>query len=79
MIVVANAIPWFPRKMRDLDLLSCKVLEYGEELSADHPGFTDEEYRQRRTEIATIARTYRSGQPIPRIQYTEKEIQTWYK
>lgn len=60
-----------------MDGFAEKVLECGEELSADHPGFTDPEYRARRAEITKIARTYRTGQPIPRIEYTEREIATW--
>lgn len=70
-------MPWFPRRMRDLDGFAEKTLEYGSELSADHPGFTDPEYRKRRAQITEIARTYRTGHPIPRIEYTEQEIQTW--
>lgn len=70
-------VPWFPRKLKDLDGYASKTLEYGAELSADHPGFTDAEYRRRRAEITAIAQTYRSGQPIPRIEYTEQEVATW--
>jgi len=72
-----QTIPWFPRKVSDLDEFADKVLSYGEELDADHPGFTDPEYRARRQEITNIAKTYRTGQPIPKIQYTQREIKTW--
>lgn len=71
------AVPWFPRKLSDLDSFADKTLEYGAELSADHPGFTDQEYRRRRAEITAISRTYRTGQPIPHIEYTPQEIATW--
>lgn len=56
-------IPWFPRKLSDLDSFADKTLQFGGdegELSADHPGFTDPIYRKRRAEIARIARTYRT-------------------
>lgn len=52
-------VPWFPRKKSDLDTFAEKVLEYGDELDADHPGFKDPEYRRRRAEITAIARTHR--------------------
>lgn len=54
-----KVMPWFPRKIGDLDEFAAKVLEMGEELSADHPGFTDPAYRERRQKIAEIARTYK--------------------
>ncbi|KAJ9049656.1 hypothetical protein DSO57_1022159 [Entomophthora muscae] len=72
-----KSIPWFPRKKSDLDSFAEKVLEMGEELSSDHPGAKDLIYRKRRSEITQIAKTYRSGQPIPSIKYTEQEIATW--
>lgn len=71
------AVPWFPRRLSDLDSFASKTLEYGAELSADHPGFTDEAYRKRRAGITALARTYRTGQPIPHIEYTQEEIATW--
>ncbi|KAJ1560872.1 hypothetical protein HK405_005658, partial [Cladochytrium tenue] len=52
-------VPWFPRKIADLDKFGDKVLSYGEELDADHPGFKDPKYRERRAEITAIARSYR--------------------
>jgi len=68
---------WFPRKIYDLDLFQHKVLSYGEELDSNHPGFTDEEYRKRRLEITAQSKGYQHGQPIPRIEYTKQETETW--
>ncbi|KAJ1740176.1 hypothetical protein LPJ68_004006 [Coemansia sp. RSA 1086] len=70
-------VPWFPRKIPDLDALIDKVLEFGKELSSDHPGAQDPIYRQRRYEIVEKTQAYRTGQLLPRIEYTEKEKYTW--
>ncbi|KAJ3003728.1 hypothetical protein HKX48_001589 [Thoreauomyces humboldtii] len=55
----AQGMPWFPRKKSDMDTFAEKVMAYGDELDADHPGFTDPVYRARRDEITEIAKTYR--------------------
>ncbi len=72
-----GAAPSFPRHISDLDAFSARVLECGNELAADHPGFTDAAYRARRNEITMIARSYRHGREIPRVAYTAEEVATW--
>ncbi|KAJ1990975.1 hypothetical protein GGI25_003828 [Coemansia spiralis] len=72
-----ESVPWFPRKISDLDTFAEKVLEMGEELSSDHPGAKDPVYRKRRLEIVQKAKQYRTGQPLPRIEYNEQERDTW--
>jgi phenylalanine-4-hydroxylase len=69
---------WFPRTITDLDEFAHRVLDAGAELQADHPGFRDPEYRARRNYLADVAIKYRHGTPIPRIDYTQAEISTWY-
>uniref|UniRef100_A0AAU7L0S5 Tryptophan 5-hydroxylase 2 n=1 Tax=Girardia tigrina TaxID=6162 RepID=A0AAU7L0S5_GIRTI len=75
-ITVGN-LPWFPKTIRDLDKISNRVIMYGSELDADHPGFKDETYRIRRNQFSEIAYAYKHGNPIPKIEYTKDEIETW--
>uniref|UniRef100_A0A2M3ZH89 phenylalanine 4-monooxygenase n=1 Tax=Anopheles braziliensis TaxID=58242 RepID=A0A2M3ZH89_9DIPT len=70
-------VPWFPRRIRDLDRFANQILSYGAELDSDHPGFTDPTYRERRKYFADIAFNYKHGQPLPHVDYTEAEINTW--
>lgn len=73
----ATAVPWFPRRIRDLDRFANQILSYGAELDSDHPGFTDPEYRQRRKYFADIAYNYKHGEPLPHVDYSKEEIETW--
>lgn len=50
---------------------------YAGELSQDHPGFADPDYRARRAQIAAIAESYRSGDSIPHAPYIEEEHEVW--
>ena len=70
-------VPWFPRKISDLDKFSKATLDGGDQLQSDHPGFNDKEYIKRRQYIASLAREYSHGQNIPTVEYTEVEINTW--
>lgn len=67
----------YPKCIQDLDVVADRVLSYGQELDADHPGFKDKEYRERRSHITQLAKEYRHGNPLPRVDYTLREKQTW--
>ncbi|KAF4526303.1 hypothetical protein B566_EDAN015218 [Ephemera danica] len=72
-----DTVPWFPQRIRDLDRFANQILSYGAELDADHPGFTDPVYRERRKYFADIAYNYRHGEPLPHVDYTAEETATW--
>src|SRR5215216_4571117 len=46
-------------------------------LGAEHPGFNDPHYRERRNEIATAATLWSPGEPVPRIDYLDVENEIW--
>ena len=75
-------MPWFPRHISDFDHFTQKTLDADEELEADHPGFNDAAYRQRRQDICTAAMAYKAGtgrvpRPIEPVQYHEDETVAW--
>jgi 4-hydroxyphenylpyruvate dioxygenase len=47
------------------------------ELPADHPGVSDPRYRDRRAAIAGVGAAFRSGDPIPDVEYTPDEDEVW--
>jgi phenylalanine-4-hydroxylase len=47
------------------------------ELPADHPGFSDPAYRERRAAIAEVGRRHRRGDPIADVEYTPEEDEVW--
>lgn len=76
-ILNEKEVPWFPRHISELDRIAPRTLDAGSDLQSDHPGFHDEVYRKRRTELADLALNLRYGDEIPLIEYTEEEKKTW--
>ncbi|KAJ3115714.1 hypothetical protein HK098_006876 [Nowakowskiella sp. JEL0407] len=72
-----QSVPWFPRKIADLDSFADRVVAFGADLDSNHPGFIDSEYRARRAEITNLARNYKHGDKLPSVSYTKQEIETW--
>ena len=46
-------------------------------LPADHPGFSDPDYRARRAAIAEVGHVYQTGDVIPDVAYTPEEDELW--
>ena len=46
-------------------------------LTEDHPGFSDNLYRERRDTIASIANSYRGGSVVPDVPYISEEHKVW--
>jgi phenylalanine-4-hydroxylase len=77
MLLDPSEVFWFPRHINELDLIANRVLDAGTDLESDHPGFNDPTYRARRKVLAKVAREYVQGTPIPVIDYTPAETETW--
>jgi phenylalanine-4-hydroxylase len=71
-------VNWFPRHISELDLIANRTLDAGIDLEADHPGFHDVGYRERRSILADVALKYRMHhETIPTTEYTREEVETW--
>ncbi|NP_001413512.1 phenylalanine 4-monooxygenase, chloroplastic isoform X1 [Physcomitrium patens] len=53
------------------------ILGFGADLTEDHPGYHDLEYKRRRSRIADLAKIHKIGEPIPCVDYTSEEIRVW--
>lgn len=71
-------VPWFPRQRADLDAFTHKTLDAGSELGCDHPGFTDQVYRDRRAKVVSNAKQFRGiNGKLPNVDYSVEETNTW--
>jgi phenylalanine-4-hydroxylase len=77
LVLDHREVPWFPRRIGDLDQIANNTLDAGTDLEADHPGFHDPEYRERRALIDQLARRYRHGDVFPTVPYVAAELATW--
>lgn len=64
-----------PRSIHDVD--NGSILGFGADLSEDHPGFYDLEYKQRRVMIANLAKQHKIGSRIPDVVYSKEEVEVW--
>eukprot|EP00747_Dinoflagellata_sp_TGD_P167189 gnl/TRDRNA2_/TRDRNA2_191171_c0_seq1.p1 gnl/TRDRNA2_/TRDRNA2_191171_c0~~gnl/TRDRNA2_/TRDRNA2_191171_c0_seq1.p1 ORF type:complete len:478 (-),score=67.79 gnl/TRDRNA2_/TRDRNA2_191171_c0_seq1:378-1811(-) len=72
-----RTVPWFPTSLKELDDART-TLDGGTALiSEDHPGFKDEDYKRRRNKIVENAARHHFGEPIPVVDYTPEEHETW--
>jgi phenylalanine-4-hydroxylase len=46
-------------------------------LPRDHPGFSDQAYRERRAAIAAVGASYHPGELIPDVTYSTEEDEVW--
>ncbi|XP_037553034.1 tyrosine 3-monooxygenase-like, partial [Nematolebias whitei] len=75
--VPEEKVPWFPRRIKDLDRCNLLITKFDPDLDHDHPGYNDSEYRKRRAAISELAFGYKQGDPLPSVEYTAEEISTW--
>ncbi|KAL7461965.1 hypothetical protein ACHAXS_002382 [Conticribra weissflogii] len=77
LVLDEKEVHWFPRHISELDLIANRTLDAGTDLQADHPGFHDQAYRQRRAKLAEAAQNHLIYDDIPTTEYTADEIETW--
>nr|XP_014349001.1 PREDICTED: tyrosine 3-monooxygenase-like [Latimeria chalumnae] len=70
-------VPWFPKQLKDLDKCHHLITKFDPDLDHDHPGYSDSEYRKRRSFISDLAFNFREGELVPRVEYTSQEVATW--
>ncbi|XP_072015551.1 phenylalanine-4-hydroxylase-like [Amphiura filiformis] len=74
-VLKEQTVPWFPKTLDELN--PCLGRGLYSELEPSHPGYNDPVYQERRKACAEIALNYTFGKPIPTIEYTQEETETW--
>ncbi len=66
-------------EIKDEDLPEFRDMRFENinELQLDHPGASDEDYRQRRDYIASLSKNFRETGVITDVEYTEQEQEIW--
>ena len=77
LILDERTVEWFPRHISELDTIAGRTMDAGTDLEADHPGFHDPVYRQRRQALADAANRYSWNQSIEPVDYTDEETSVW--
>jgi hypothetical protein len=54
-----------------------KILGFGADLGPEHPGFHDEDYKERRVMLSRLAKEHSIDDPIPYVEYTPEEVRVW--
>jgi len=70
-------LPWYPKHISELDHCNHLMTKFEPDLDMDHPGWKDQNYRERRKLIAELSFSFRHGDAIPHVEYTPEEIATW--
>jgi phenylalanine-4-hydroxylase len=74
----STKVPWFPVTMEEVDSLALLTLDAGIDLeNPDHPGFHDEVYRKRRSELAAAATEFKFGDSVALMDYSAEELECW--
>lgn len=76
----SSSILVHPRISKLYEAATNETLEAGTDLEADHPGFNDSAYRERREKLVNIVRHHydkSNNDHIPNFEYNEKEISCW--
>uniref|UniRef100_A0A4W5PWF7 Tyrosine hydroxylase 2 n=1 Tax=Hucho hucho TaxID=62062 RepID=A0A4W5PWF7_9TELE len=66
-------VPWFPRKIRDLDKCNLLIMKYDPDMDQDHPKCI----RKGMTDVLMHPSLFHSGEPLPRVEYTPEVAATW--